>query len=501
MIVASLDSTRRIEPEGAPAVQGAQCQFISGGIVMKRLGDHAIVIGASMGGLLAARALSDFYTAVTVLERDALPAADIPRKGVPQGRHTHGLLARGSAVIEEFFPGYINEVVGQKGGLLGDIANDVTWIGHNVALAHGRSGLIGLAASRPVLEGQLRRRLLALPNVRAIENCAVQGLVSDQARKSVTGVRACVEGKPEGTFNADLVVDATGRGSSSAAWLKELGYHPPANEKVEIGIGYMTRTYRRRPTDLDGKIGIIIAGSAPNWRNGVILAQENNSWTVSVGGFLGDDAPDNDQRFLAYLATLPTMEIHDVVAKAEPLTDYNRYRYVSSLRRRYEKLARFPEGYLVFGDAICSFNPVYGQGMTVAAQEALTLQRCLGAGSNDIARRFFKAAAKTIDIPWDIAVGNDLRHPQVKGARPPMMRFINWYIGKLHLAATRDSTLATAFLKVANLMVPPPSLLSPAIAWRIWRGSRRPAPSGAPPAIEAAHPALISRTAASRSKR
>jgi len=440
---------------------------------MKRLGEHAIVIGAGMGGLLAARALSDFYTAVTVLERDAFPVADAPRKGVPQGRHIHGLLARGSAILEEFFPGYSNGVVTQRGGLLGDIANDVTWIGHNVTLASGKSDLIGLAASRPVLEGHLRRRLLALPNVRAIENCAVQGLASDPARKSVTGVRARVDGKPEETVNADLVVDATGRSSSSAAWLEELGYQPPANEKVEIGIGYTSRKYRRRPTDLDGKLGIVIAGSAPNWRNGVILAQENDSWTVSVAGFLGDDAPHSDQGFLAYLATLSTMEIHDVIAKAEPLTDYNRYRYVSNLRRRYEKLARFPESYLVFGDAICSFNPIYGQGMTVAAQEALTLQQCLRAGSNNLARRFFKAAAKIVDIPWDIAVGNDLRHPQVKGARPPMLRFINWYIGKLHLAATRDSTLTTAFLKVANLMVPPPSLLSPAIAWRVWRGNRR----------------------------
>jgi 2-polyprenyl-6-methoxyphenol hydroxylase-like FAD-dependent oxidoreductase len=453
---------------------------------MKRLGEHAIVIGASLGGLLAARVLLDFYTTVTVLERDAFPAADTPRKGVPQGRHTHGLLARGSAVLEELFPGYNNEVVAHSGGLFGDVANDVTWIGHNVMLANGKSELIGLLASRPVLEGHLRRRLLALPNMCSIENCAVQGLASDPARKSVTGVRAHVDGKPDETIKADLVVDATGRGSSSAAWLEELGYPPPANEKVEIGIGYLTRKYRRRPTDLDGKLGIVVAGSAPKWRNGVILAQENDSWTVSVGGFLGDDAPDNDQGFLAYLATLPTMEIHGVVSKAEPLTDYNRYRFVSSLRRRYERLTRFPENYLVFGDAICSFNPVYGQGMTVAAQEALTLQQCLRAGSTDLARRFFKAAAKIVDIPWDIAVGNDLRHPQVKGARPPMMLFINWYIGKLHLAATRDSTLAIAFLKVANLMVPPPSLLSPAMAWRVWRGNRRSALSVSSPEIEPA---------------
>jgi hypothetical protein len=124
----------------------------------------------------------------------------------------------------------------------------------------------------------------------------------------------------------------------------------------------------------------------------------------------------------------------------------------------------------------------------VAAQEAVTLQQCLRAGSNNLARRFFKAAAKIVDIPWDIAVGNDLRHPRVKGARPPMLRFINWYIGKLHLAATRDSTLATAFLKVANLMIPPPSLLSPAIACRVWRGNQRAALSVPSAAIEVTTP-------------
>ncbi|OAJ64757.1 FAD-dependent oxidoreductase [Paraburkholderia ginsengiterrae] len=451
---------------------------------MKNLGEHAIVVGASMGGLLAARALADFYTTVTVLERDVFPAADIPRKGVPQGRHTHGLLARGCAVLEEFFPGYSDEVVAQSGGLRGDVAADVTWIGRNVALARARSDLTGLLASRPVLEGHVRRRLLKLPNLRAVENCAVLGLASDSDCRSVTGVRVRVEGNADETLYADLVVDATGRGSCSAAWLEALGYAPPASEKVEIGVGYVTRTYRRRATDLDGKLGIVIAGSEPNWRSGALLAQEHDSWIVSAVGFLGDDAPDDDQGFLAYLATLPTMDIHDVVAIAEPLTSYRRYRFVSNLRRRYEKLARFPENYLVFGDAICSFNPIYGQGMTVAALEALTLQECLRAGSRELARRFFGAVAKIADIPWDIAVGNDLRHPQIEGARPPMLRFINWYIGQFHLAAAHDGALATAFLKVVNLTNPPLSLLSPAIAWRVWRTNRRPARSASSPASE-----------------
>lgn len=442
---------------------------------MKNLGEHAIVIGASMGGLLAARALSDFYTTVTVLERDAFPEADTPRKGVPQGRHAHGLLACGSAILEGLFPGYNAEVVAQSGGLIGDVANDVVWIGHNARLANGKSDLIGLLASRPVLEGHVRRRLLGLPNVVAIENCAVRGLVADPEGKHVTGVRTCVGCMPEETINADLVVDATGRGSSSAAWLQELGYQPPANEKVHVGICSMTRTYRRRPGDLGGKLGIVAVGSAPNWRNGVMLAQENDTWIVSASGFLGDDAPDNDQGFLAYLATLPTLEIHDVVARDEPQSGFTRYRYVDNHRRRYEELKRFPGNYLAFGDALCSFNPIYGHGITVAAQEAEMLQQCLRVGTKGLAQRFFKSAATIVDIPWHIAVGSDLRNPHVEGTRSPMLRLMNWYIDKLHVAAAEDSALATAFLAVVNLMMPPSSLLRPVIATRVWRGSLWPA--------------------------
>ena len=155
---------------------------------MKHIGQHAIVIGASMGGLLAARALSDFYAVVTVLERDAFPQSDIPRKGGPQGRHAHGLLARGRNVIEHFFPGWTDQVVA-SGGVRGDIAGDVNWIGHGVTLKSAPSDLVGLLAPRPVLEGHVRRRLMALSNVRVIENCAVQELIADDSKATIKGVR------------------------------------------------------------------------------------------------------------------------------------------------------------------------------------------------------------------------------------------------------------------------------------------------------------------------
>jgi 2-polyprenyl-6-methoxyphenol hydroxylase-like FAD-dependent oxidoreductase len=458
----------------------------AGGIIMKQIGNHAVVIGASMGGLLAARALADFFRTVTVLERDTFPLTDVPRKGVPQGHHAHGLLARGRNVIENFFPGWTDEVVA-SGGVRGDIANDVNWVGHGVTLKTAPSDLIGVLASRPVLEGNVRRRLLALPNVRAIENCAVQGLVADENGAVINGVRVKVGNGLERTIIADLVVDASGRGSSSPAWLESLGFARPEEERIEIGAGYTTRVYRRRPSDLNGKLAVVVAGSWPNWRNGTILFQTSDRWIVSIGGYLGDHAPDDHQMFVAYAGSLPTPDIHDIVARAEPLTDFVTYRFPANLRRRYERLERFPKNYLVFGDALCSFNPVYGQGMTVAAQEAASLHACLGDGDADLARRFFQAARTAIDTPWDIAVGNDLRHPQVQGPRSPKVRFINWYIGRLHMAARHDTVLANAFLQVANLQTAPTQLLRPSVVIRVlWRNffassrdSGRPAQAGA----------------------
>ena len=440
---------------------------------MTKVGAHAIVIGASMGGLLAARALSEFYETVTLVERDAFPASDVPRKGVPQARHPHGLLARGREAIEDFFPGWTEEVVASGGGQ-GDIGADASWVGHGVALKRAESGMIGLLASRPVLEGCVRRRLLALPNVRAIENRAVAGLVASDDNAAIKGVCVRAAGQADRIVMGDLVVDASGRGSQSPAWLEALGYTRPEEETVEIGLGYTTREYRRSETDLGGKVAVVIAASGPNWRGGAMLFQTADRWIVMIGGFLGDHAPAEEKAFAAYARSLPTPDIHDIVAHAEPVTDFVTYRFPANLRRRYERLAQFPKNYIVFADALCSFNPVYGQGMTVAAQEAALLRACLrDGGAANLARRFFKAAKAAIDAPWDIAVGNDLRHPGVVGPRPARVRFINWYIGKLHLAAERDSTLANAFLRVANLMAPPQSLLHPAIVARVIRGNSR----------------------------
>jgi 2-polyprenyl-6-methoxyphenol hydroxylase-like FAD-dependent oxidoreductase len=290
----------------------------------------------------------------------------------------------------------------------------------------------------------------------------------------VTGVRVQFRGSSAGAemMHADLVVDASGRGSPSPAWLDALGYAKPREESIRVDIGYMTRLYRRRPEHLDGKQAAVIAACQPGWRCGAMLAQEDERWIVSLGGYLGDHPPADESGFVEFARSLPKPEIFEVVRDAEPLSPLTPYRFSTNLRRHYEELTRFPLGFLVYGDALCSFNPIYGQGMTVACSEALALRDCLTVGPHGIARRFFQAASRLIDIPWQIAVGGDLQHPGVQGKRTPRLRFANWYLAKLFQVGQRDAVLATRFIEVANLIKQPAALLDPWIALRVWTGSR-----------------------------
>ena len=437
---------------------------------------HAIVIGGSMGGLLAARALADRFARVTVVERDALAATPEQRKGVPQGEHAHGLLARGREILEEFFPGITAELTA-RGALSGEISRDVLWHCAGDFLAEVPGGdLVGIALSRPLLETQVRTRLAALPNVTLAANCDAIGLLASSDRTRITGVRLQRASGAVEEMPADLVVDATGGGSKSAAWLAMLGYPAPAEEMVRVGLGYTTRLYRRRPGDLGGRIGLAVVAQPPNPHTGVAIAMEGDRWIVSTAGYFGRHAPPDEAGFLDFLAAMPTRAIHDLVRAAEPISDFKTFKFAGSTRRRYDKLKRFPEGYLVFGDAISRFNPVFAQGMTSSALQALALRDCLDARGVPLWLRFFRRAMRIVDAPWNIAVGADLAYAQTEGPRGPMVNFLNWYIDKAHRAAHRDPVVAHAFHKVANLVAPPPSILSPRIAWRVLRGNlaRRP---------------------------
>lgn len=424
---------------------------------------RAIVIGGSMSGLMAARVLANYFQEVVLFDRDAFPQPGDNRKGVPQGQHAHALLASGRQILEKYFPGLKDELYGQ-GALKGDYQN-VRWFDNGVY--HTRfDGLEALVISRPRLEAHVRARLIALPNVRVHERRDVETLAADAGR--VTGVKVGDE-----VISADLVVDASGRGSQSPAWLEQLGFPRPPEQAVRVGLGYTTRVYRRKPDHLKGDIAVICPSAPPQKRGGVALAMEGDRWMVTLFGMLGDHPPTDERGFLEFARSLPAPDVYEAIAQAEPLTELIPFKFPQSTRRRYESMKRFPDGYLVFGDAVCSFNPIYGQGMSTAALQAAALETCLAAGDAELAKRFFAAASKVIDAPWTMAVGGDLRYEDVEGPRTGMVKFVNWYIGKLHIAAAGDPAVARAFHRVANLLDPPPSLMQPAIALRILQGNMR----------------------------
>ncbi|MGA8593298.1 MAG: hypothetical protein WB676_01010, partial [Bryobacteraceae bacterium] len=422
-----------------------------------------------------ARVLSDHFERVTLIDRDRFPEVGRQRRGVPQGVHTHGLLASGVRVLENLFPGISHELI-ERGVPTVDVLADSRWFFEGACLSRCASGLNALLLSRPLLEGTVRKRLLAIPNIQAMEGHVVEGLAVSSDKLRVTGVRMQGSGNKSAggeTIPADLVVDSIGRGSHSPAWLESIGFEKPKEEKVEVDIAYTTRLFRRRSDHLNGDSAVVIQFTPEGKRRGVLLAQEGDRWTVTLVGYFGQVAPGELAGFIEFARTLAAPFIHEVVSDAEPIGDAFTGRFPASVRRRYEKLKSFPEGYLVFGDAICSFNPAYGQGMSVAAQQADALQQCLMQDDENLAHGFFERAAKVVDIPWRIAVGSDLRIPETIGPRNARVRFINWYIAKLHKAAHRDPEASMAFLKVANLVAPLPSIMHPRIAMRVLLGNLR----------------------------
>jgi 2-polyprenyl-6-methoxyphenol hydroxylase-like FAD-dependent oxidoreductase len=441
-------------------------------VVRKELADHAVVLGASMAGLLAARVLADTYRKVTVIDRDAMPEFGIHRRGVPHGRHLHVLHPRGGKVLDELFPGFTAHAA-QTGAELGDVLGNGRWMMSGYRLRQAGIGLSLLLASRVFLEGQVRARVGALPSVTFAEGTDIVGLTTTTDGRRVTGARVRDCDGELAQVPADLVVDATGRGSRTPVWLAEWGYQPPTEDRIDIGLGYATRTYRLRPGALGEDLVIGIGGTLDNPRQGALAALEGGRHMVTLAGILGDHPPTDPAGFAAFAASLPFADIAEAIVGAQPLDDPVAFRFPASVRHRYEHLRHFPDGLLILGDAVCSFNPIYGQGMTVAANQALVLHRLLATSTNLAPDRYFRAIAKTIDPPWDIAVGADLAFPGVPGTRTAKIRLVNAYLPRLHAAAASDVTLGAAFLRVVGLIDRPEGLLRPDRVLRVWWANRR----------------------------
>ena len=427
----------------------------------------AVIIGAGIAGLSAAAAVAPRYERVVLVDRDTLPDTATPRRGVPQSYHAHILLAAGQRALEELFPGLGDELVG-AGAIRFDPGTDLGLFRYGAVWQRIESGLDMVTMTRPLLELTLRRRIAALPNVTVRDGTAIAGLTGTAER--VTGV--VLDDGSE--LPADLVVDSSGRGSRSDRWLGALGVPAPPVDEVKIGVGYATRLVRRDPGGPADGVGMLVLPTPPmEKRIGLALAVEGDRWLIGLGGWHGDHAPTDPAGFQRFADGLPDPTVGRVLAEAEPLTDIASHGFPSSRRRRFERLRQPPGGYLATGDAICSFNPIYGQGMTCAAMEAVELGRLLdrhGTASGALVRAFYRVAAQVVNTPWRFAVGADFAFPATVGPRPTNIPLLNRYTIRLQSVAKVDPVVRRTFTWVQHLVTPPRALFTPAIVARVMRG-------------------------------
>lgn len=436
---------------------------------------RAVVLGGSVAGLLAARVLADHADEVVIIDRDDLRDGPEPRRGTPQSQHTHALLARGREILDELLPGFTQQMVA-RGAATGDMLNDCRLVlgGHRFVRTH--SDLLVVGSSRALLEDQLRRRVLSHTRIRVGPPADALALAATAGGGHVTGVRVLrrADSSPEETVSADLVVDATGRGSSAPRWLEALGRPIPQDEHLGVEVWYATRRYRARRDDLDGDLATIQAPQPGRPRGGALSRIEADQWLATLVG-LGSDRPSTSpEGFLEFARTLPDHDLHDVIAEAEPIEDAVTYHFPDNQRRRWERLPGGPPaGFVALGDSVCSFNPIYGQGMTVAAMQALALGHHLASAGPLHSSGVMADIAAVVDVPWTLATGADAAFPTAKGRPTIPDRLASRWIPLVHAAAARDAESARTFARVQSLVAHPSTLLRPSFAWRVvtakWR--------------------------------
>jgi 2-polyprenyl-6-methoxyphenol hydroxylase-like FAD-dependent oxidoreductase len=424
-----------------------------------------------MAGLLAARVLSDFYQTVTLIERDRLADAVVQRKGIPQGRHLHSLLSRGSLALDELFPGLLDELLAAGVNVLddGDLSRVYIRFG---SYRFNRSekftdpaSLVQYLPSRPVLEFHVRGRVRALGNVSFLDNHDAVEPIADSSER-IVGVRVVNRGiGKETAFHADLVVDAMGRAARTPSFLENLGYGRPAEERSAANGTYYSQLVSIPPGMIAEKL--VLASGGKESAAGGLVAYEHGTWILTVTHLGAAGEPPTDlagMRALAEQFTPPSMVAG--LRSAEPLGDVAVFRYPGGVWRRYDRMPRLPVGLLVIGDALCTLNPVWGQGMTMAALEALALHDCLLGGKADVAGRFFRGAARHIGPTWALNQARDRTLSPARGRRSMSRRLTNWTMNKAFEAAENDIMLTERFTRVNNLIDPPTRLQDPMLMAR-----------------------------------
>jgi 2-polyprenyl-6-methoxyphenol hydroxylase-like FAD-dependent oxidoreductase len=449
--------------------------------------DHAVVMGAGMAGLLAARALANHFEQITVVDRDRFPDRPGFRRGVPQSRHLHVLLSRGLECLEQLFPGFEADLVAAGAPVVE--GSESLWLNAAGWCRRYQSPIRLLGASRELIEWQARTKVTALDNVQVLEGCEAVGLLADRGRGTVTGVRlrqrsgrAQVTGRDTDVL-ADFVVDASGRGSHASQWLTTLGYQPPTETSINSLLGYASRQYRiPAGFQADWRMLVINAKPPGNARTGALVPIEGGRWMVALIGAGRDYPPADEAGFLEFARRLRSPLLYETIKEAEPVSPIHSYRNTDNQRRHFERLRRWPERFMVVGDASCTFNPIYAQGMTVTAMTAVTLDHTLaqqrrrsGADPPALARQLQRQVARTNAGAWTMATSEDLRYPWTEGAELGLpTRIMHRYADRVLEVANGNPKVNTAFVNVVNLREPPTSLFRPGILLPVLARRRAP---------------------------
>ena len=434
------------------------------------LGDKAIVIGGSIAGMLSARVLSDYFERVIICDRDRLPETPQARRGVPQSVQPHVLFTKGYRLLTEFFPD-IESKFAQNGVLSIDWAREFRHYvnGHWGIEAAEESDIVSLTCSRYLLEWIIRCELQKLPGIEILPQSKVAGLVYDQSDERVTGVKLLSQDE----LNADLIVDASGRSSAASEWLSKIGQTPAPETLVNPYLGYATRRYKLpQNSNPDWKVMLISQTPPKDTRLGYLARIENDELIATLGGYSKDFPPLDEDGFLQFAQSLAQPDFYQAIANATPTSDVYAHRATANRRRNYEQI-KLPAGFIALGDAVCALCPVYGQGMTVSALGAKTLQGWLKKSSRGKLdnNRFQKQLAKSNSFHWMLATSQDSRFPATVGGKAAqenvVERLMTGYMNQLIAKSAIKPDLHLKFLEIAHLLRSPLYFYHPAVVWQV----------------------------------
>ncbi|MEM8720756.1 MAG: FAD-dependent monooxygenase [Cyanobacteria bacterium P01_G01_bin.39] len=434
------------------------------------LRDRVIVIGGSIAGLISARVLADYFQQVIIIERDELSSTPQARRGVPQSVQPHVLLTKGYRLLEEFFPGI-------EAKLRDNAALSIDWGQefHHYFEKHWGiatpepSDIVSVTCSRYLLEWIIRQELIKLPKIEIRQQSKVTGLVYDAASSQVRGVQL----NEAEQINADLVVDASGRSSQANQWLKEIGQTPAPETIINPFLGYATRRYRL-PGNFEPNWKVLLISQTPphDTRLGYLARIENDELIATLGGYGKDFPPLDDRGFLEFAHSLAQPDFYQAIANATPTSPIYAHRATANRRRNYEQI-KLPAGIIALGDAVCALCPVYGQGMTVSALGAKTLQAWLAKSSATKLdnNRFQQQLAKSNSLHWTLATSQDSRFPGTVGAKqgqPSILdKIMTGYMNRLLSKSTVEPSLHLKYLEVAHSLRSPLSLYHPQVMWQV----------------------------------